>query len=278
MRKTAWLGMVASLAGTFAGAALAQRGAAGGHAGVSTGAAAPAARAGSYAVRPGSSPRVAAPATPVPGVTMTPNTYGSVSGFGNVVFPGAGHAPGAYSPFSIVDPNFGTRLSGTVGGFGNGGNGFRSGFRRYPQGGNTVVIPYAVPYAVPVYPPYYESYPPEAQQQPTVPSTIIYIVPGGQPPPPQSPPGAGIVTYVVPPHEAGATESVTPPEAQRLYLIALKNGSIYLANAYWVENGTLHYLTNSGAHNQVSFDQLDLEFTTRLNRERGLDFHLDQQQ
>ncbi len=229
-------------------------------------------RRGGIPAAPATAP---APARVTGAQTYTPNTYGSPLGYGNVVFPGTGHMPGTYSPFSIVDPTFGARLGYTVSGFpypyGYSSGYYGSGYGYGRRG------PVVVPYGVPVYAPYYED--PYAAAPPPAPPpapVIIYIVPG----PPSTavvttaPQQAqnGVVTYVVPPRNGEATESTAP----RLYLIALKNSSIYSAAEYWVEDDTLHYVTAHGVHNQVSIDQLDMELTKRLNRERGLDFRLDQ--
>jgi len=197
----------------------------------------------------------------------TPNTYGSVTGYGNVVFPGTGHAPNTFVPYGASNLGFGSRLSNTVSGFGSPAR-HRGG---YGYGAGTVIVPYGVPY--------YVSYPePQAQAPITIvtpPPQIIYVVQGepdrGMPVP--EPRRDSVITYVVPPREPGPEAAAAP--AQRPFLIALKNQSIYTATEYWVEDGTLHYVSPLGAHNQVSLDQIDLEFTERLNRERGLEFRLD---
>ena len=44
-----------------------------------------------------------------------PNTYGSITGFGNVVYPGTGHAPVINN--SITDTGFAARLGATVSGY-----------------------------------------------------------------------------------------------------------------------------------------------------------------
>src|SRR5881397_1959514 len=44
-----------------------------------------------------------------------PNTFGSINGFGNVVYPGTGHAPVINN--SITNPGFGARLGATVSGY-----------------------------------------------------------------------------------------------------------------------------------------------------------------
>ena len=59
-----------------------------------------------------------------------------------------------------------------------------------------------------------------------------------------------------------------------VYMIALRDGTIYASYAYWTERDMLHYITPGHAHNQVSMDRVDLVLTRRLNRERNLDFSL----
>ncbi len=239
-----------------AGAALAQHHG-NGHGGATSGvhggpAAAPA--------RPSSVRTFTAPA-------LTPNTYGSVTGFGNVVFPGTGHAPNTFDPFGTSNLGFGSRLSNTVNGFGSPGRN-RGG---YGYGAGTVIVPYGVPY--------YVSYPeqqPQAQAPITIvtpPPQIIYVVQGEPGMAAPEPRRDSVITYVVPPREPEPQAAAAP--AQKPFLIALKNQSIYTATEYWVEDGTLHYVSPLGAHNQASLDQIDLEFTERLNRERGLEFRLD---
>ena len=277
MRRLPW---VAALVATMCLPALAQRGAGGGvgrgggAGAVRSGGAAPAHPAGAPAAggaaagrRFGGSPgiTVGAPALrPGFSTQFTPHTFGSVSGFGNVVFPGTGHPPG-----TIIDPTFGPRLANTVN-----GNTLGGGFRRFGRGPTTVVVPYGVPVYVP-YPEQqpYAAYPP-AEAAP--PQTVIYVIPGAPDrsmttPAPES---SGPMIYTVPPRENGAT-APPPPEQRKYFLIALKNSSIYSATDYWLEGDTLHYVTLAGAHNQVSLDQLDLEFTYRLNRDRGLEFRLE---
>jgi len=231
-------------------------------------------RGGGYGPGQGRGPGIYSP--------PAPRTYGSPHGYGNVVFPGTGHAPGTYSPFSIVDPTFGARLSNTVSGFGYGygyghGKGYYDGYRQprgygygYGYGGGVVV-----PYAVPVYVPYPE---PQPQVHVVAPPQVIYIV-QGEPdrsltttaPARQE----SIVTYVVPSRQ---NEPGPAGPEKKFYLIAFKNYSIYTATDYWLTGDTVHYITPYGAHNQASLDQLDLEFTERLNRERGMTFRLDKNQ
>jgi hypothetical protein len=89
---------------------------------------------------------------------------------------------------------------------------------------------------------------------------------------------SSIVTYVAPSKsDTSEPKSGSGEETKKFYLIALRNYSIYTATEHWLEGDTLHYVTHYGVHNQASLDQVDLELTERLNRERGLDFRLRQQ-
>jgi hypothetical protein len=219
---------------------------------------------------------------------------------GSVLHPGFPNAPGVYSPFHIVDSSFGARLATTVGNFAP-PPGRRGGGRRSGAG---VVVPYGVPVYVPAYgyggsgygygQPYQEqpyvdpnaganNYPPEAASsypQAAPGPQVIYVVPAQQSP-------NGIVTYVVPPRDNGSAEpstGVTVSAATQngagrpLFLIALKSNVIYSAADAWVQGDTMHYVTTDGAHNQISLDQVDVDFTTRINRERGIEFRLQPQQ
>lgn len=60
----------------------------------------------------------------------------------------------------------------------------------------------------------------------------------------------------------------------RLTLLVFKDHSIYGVTDYWLEAGQLHYVTSYGARNAVTLDQLDLEMTAQLNRERNVEFTL----
>jgi hypothetical protein len=52
------------------------------------------------------------------------------------------------------------------------------------------------------------------------------------------------------------------------FFIALKNGTVFVGVAYWIVDGTLHYLTLEGSHNQVSLDLIDRATSAKMN-ERG---------
>lgn len=75
--------------------------------------------------------------------------------------------------------------------------------------------------------------------------------------------------------ESATAEEAGPVEEPTLFLIALLNGNIYTSTEHWIERDALHYITHSGAHNLVTVDDVDMELTARLNRERGLAFVIE---
>ncbi len=200
----------------------------------------------------------------------------SVSGFGNVVWPGTGRPPLARPPFSITDPTFASGLHNTVSGRVPFGAGVRGRGSRQPF--------VYVPFAYPVYAgmdPYFQQ-----QQQPNV--TVVYPPP--QPPvvinqsfaPAQpsiqevAPPDSGVSNIKVYQAPTRSPEEMADAAAQSApyYLIAFKDHSIYSAVAYWIDGDTLHYFTSGNNHNQVSMSLVDRELTERLNRERKVDVRL----
>jgi hypothetical protein len=64
------------------------------------------------------------------------------------------------------------------------------------------------------------------------------------------------------------------PPASVIFLIAMKEHTIYPAIAYWVENDTLNYITEQGVRNRVSLGLVDRDFSVQLNKERDIDFAL----
>lgn len=133
----------------------------------------------------------------------------------------------------------------------------------------TGIIPYVVPY--PVYSnggnepevayPYEQQFPPAMDvppQQPAPPVTMNQHVPD----PGANTPPANSAAQVY----QAASSPPEPAEPQRSTLfIALRDGWVYTASDYWVESGTLHYITTQGKHNQVSLDLVDRQTSARLN-------------
>jgi hypothetical protein len=200
-----------------------------------------------------------------------PNTFGSVSGFGNVVFPGTGHAP-----TSITDPGFGARLGATVSGY--------PAYTGVPVGGGrgrgnrpVVYVPYAAGFPTYYGEPSEPQVTPYPQQQMAPPPVVInqYFTSETARPVVReyareyTDDGAGGIRVYAPPASAPA-----PADENPTYLIAFKDHTIYAALAYWVEGDTLHYVTNQNTHNQVSLDLVDRELSERLNRERTIDFKI----
>ncbi|MCH7986541.1 MAG: hypothetical protein IH847_08150 [Acidobacteria bacterium] len=65
-----------------------------------------------------------------------------------------------------------------------------------------------------------------------------------------------------------------PSPLPQLTLLVLKDGSIFAATDYWLEDGRLFYLSSTGAVSSVALGGLDWPMTTRLNAERGVRFVL----
>ncbi len=75
--------------------------------------------------------------------------------------------------------------------------------------------------------------------------------------------------------QAGTTNAAGVYD-QPLFLIAMKDHTIYPALAYWVDvdKGVLNYITVQGTPNQVSLSLVDRDLSKRLNDERGMTFRL----
>ena len=63
-------------------------------------------------------------------------------------------------------------------------------------------------------------------------------------------------------------------ESQVMFLIAMKDHTIFPAVAYWVEGDTLNYITVQGSKNSASLDLVDREFSQQINKERKVEFGL----
>jgi endonuclease YncB( thermonuclease family) len=63
-------------------------------------------------------------------------------------------------------------------------------------------------------------------------------------------------------------------DRQVMFLIALKDHTIFPAVAYWVDGDTLNYITVQGAKNSVSLDLVDRDFSKQINQERRVEFGL----
>ena len=241
------------------------------------------------------------------GMLFGQRNYGSLGGFGNVVYPGTGHAPNS--------ANFPTRLGAAVAGrpYGSGfGYGYPSAPPRYnhPGHGRSVVVPYPVFIGGG----YYGGYAPDAYAAPPPPDDQSqYVNPNGAPsvvinqnfiPDRANPVVREYPTDVPPPPEQstmrlyqnqshpyadqGAQQPTgTAPAPARttvndeqptIYLLAFKDHNIVPALGYWMEGNTLHYVSVEHSMNQASLDLIDRDLSQRLNDERGVEFKLPKQQ
>jgi hypothetical protein len=60
--------------------------------------------------------------------------------------------------------------------------------------------------------------------------------------------------------------------------LLFKDRTGYLACDYWLEAGVLHYVTSTGESKLLPLERLDLEETVKLNRQRNVEFVLQDSQ
>ncbi len=201
-------------------------------------------------------------------------------GFGNVVFPGTG-IPSINSAVQL-GPSHAERLGATISGRGvfpaaqhpaGAGSYYRQGSRIIPY---PVVVPYS--YGGGYAPDYgYTGAPPVTviNQMPPTPAVIINQN--------YTPDRANPVLREYANEDLPVTVYQAPipsvPEGRKMrddkptvYLIALKDGTVYSAYAYWLEVDTLYYITPKHSQNKATLDLVDIALSEQLNRERGLEF------
>jgi hypothetical protein len=69
----------------------------------------------------------------------------------------------------------------------------------------------------------------------------------------------------------GPAESAESP----VTLIALQGGLVYAVTEHWMLGNTVHFVTTQDEHYVVSLQEVDLDLSARLNRERGMKFVLE---
>jgi hypothetical protein len=78
--------------------------------------------------------------------------------------------------------------------------------------------------------------------------------------------------------DGGQTNEPSAAVEQQVYfLIALKDGNIHAAAAYWVTDNTLNFVTLQGRRSSVPLDQVDRDLSKRLNDRQAVDFGLPPQ-
>jgi len=198
-------------------------------------------------------------------------TYGSPSGFGNILFPGTGTAPRLGHPFSITDPTFAGRLSATISGFppytGAPVGPYRG--RRYAATWPLMYPLFVGGYYWPDPAPAPAIYPP-AQAPPQV---VINQYFTGEPPRPAE--GKSAEESKLRIYEAPVrTPAAEPAEPAVSFLIATTDRSVFSASAYWVEGDTLHYVTPRGKHEQIPLAKVDRQLSEKLNEGHQVEFRL----
>ena len=73
--------------------------------------------------------------------------------------------------------------------------------------------------------------------------------------------------------QTAAQVSAQPQAAPAVTVIALKSGAAVVAREYWLQGGSMHCTTASGEQ-KLPLEQLDLDRTISLNRERNIEFVL----
>ena len=118
---------------------------------------------------------------------------------------------------------------------------------------------------VPPYP--YYAYAPDYAYAPAAPNvTIITVPPSVVEPPP--------VRYQAPAPPSASAERPPRPAGSPVYLLAIKDGTVWAARAYWIEDSTIQLLTVRDERKSITADQVDRALTEQLNRDRGVEFRL----
>ena len=98
-------------------------------------------------------------------------------------------------------------------------------------------------------------------------------------PPPMPDPSTAFVQHAPIAAPAASSEKVCsqPPQPDPVhFFIALKDGLVVTALAYWILGDTLHYLTLQGIHNMVSLDLVNRKLSARLNGNGPIELILPQ--
>jgi len=202
----------------------------------------------------------------------------SPTGFGRILFPGGTPPPGANAggngtPFGrMIYPGTGAPAVVTAP---TSANALPPPTATHPSHGGAGLIPYPVYFSGGNYLQYSPPQAPLASnyastpQVPDAPVVIVnqYFTPDGQPEDLQQAPAPRPVRQAAPVFAENQDKDI-------IFMIAMKDHTIYAARSYWVEDGTLNYITVQGSQNSVSLDLVDRDLSQRLNRNRNVSFGL----
>src|SRR5579871_1639214 len=216
------------------------------------------------------------------GLSFAQGQYSSVGAFGNVLYPGTGHAP-VTPPGGINGPHFNGAF---------GGRGFRGGpgAVEHPQHQRSTVVYYPVYYGGYGYDSGYAGDQSASQQDSNAPPSVVvnqtFVPPQANPmireyngePPAEQSSGMRMYQHQSNPYadiqQAAPVRRPVDDDEPTLYLIAFKDHSIVQALGYWMEGGALHYVSVEHTLNQVSMNLIDRDLSQRLNDERCVQFKL----
>jgi len=105
-------------------------------------------------------------------------------------------------------------------------------------------------------------------------SPVVIINQNYRPDVPMAPPPDSTVRRYETPTHPYDNQVAAPDAPPTIYLVAMKDHTIFPALAYWVEGDTLNYITTEGSHNRATLDLVDREFSRQLNEERHVEFKL----
>jgi hypothetical protein len=180
-------------------------------------------------------------------------------------------------PYPVYLGGYYSGYSGPVGGYG-----YDSSYAVYPPGSSYYGDPGSAYYGAPGY------------GDPSQQSPVMIVNPGFRPDAvnpvirdySNTPlPPSGMTRYDNPSQPYANTQSYVnappysnqppPPDAPpTIYLIAMKDHTIFPTVAYWVDGETLNYVTSEGVHNRASLALVDRDFSKQLNDERHVEFKL----
>lgn len=77
------------------------------------------------------------------------------------------------------------------------------------------------------------------------------------------------------PVQPASYTTLLAPSRSTITVIALKDGSAFLAAQYWIQGGEMRCVSSSGEQRLLPLDKIDLTETVRVNHERNTDFVLE---